>query len=160
MLGLHDIDAREEPGANARQDDGGAHNARRTKASHRIHRRPYQGMSHCAFFQRTGSHSFLFSSIHQVWNLASDKHTDPDVSIPATGAVEHLEVSGSSILFSVDEPVSPDTPDNTVGMVYLLNTADMSSLAIKVCDFVTFILHSPRAFSQHALNLSNDADFL
>jgi hypothetical protein len=67
-----------------------------------------------------------------VWNLASDKHTDPDVSIPATGAIEHLEVSGSSILFSVDEPVSQDTPDNTVGMVYLLNTADMSSLAIKV----------------------------
>jgi hypothetical protein len=54
------------------------------------------------------------------------------VTIPTTGTVEHIEVSGTSILWSVDEPISPDMPDNTVGMVYLLNTQDMSSIAIKV----------------------------
>ena len=54
------------------------------------------------------------------------------VSIPATGAVEHIEVCGTNVMWSVDEPISPDQPDNTVGMVYLLNTADMSTLAIKV----------------------------
>ncbi len=52
--------------------------------------------------------------------------------IPTTGAVEHIEVSGSTIMWSVDEPISPDMPDNTVGMVYLLNSADMSTIAIKV----------------------------
>lgn len=54
------------------------------------------------------------------------------MTIPATGGIEHIEVSGSSILWSVDEPISQELPDNTVGMVYLLNTGDMSSIAIKV----------------------------
>lgn len=68
----------------------------------------------------------------KVWNLASEKPSDDVVSIPTTGAVEHIEVSGTTIMWSVDEPISPELPDNTVGMVYLLNSADMSTIAIKV----------------------------
>lgn len=67
----------------------------------------------------------------KVWNLASEKPEQDVQSLPTTGVVEHIEVSGSSILWSVDEPISPELPDNTVGMVYLLNTTDMSSIAIK-----------------------------
>ena len=70
-----------------------------------------------------------------MWNLASEKPEQDVQSLPTTGVVEHIEVSGSSILWSVDEPISPELPDNTVGMVYLLNTTDMSSIAIKVCTF-------------------------
>ena len=62
------------------------------------------------------------------------------VSIPATGAVEHIEVCGTNVMWSVDEPISPDQPDNTVGMVYLLNTADMSTLAIKVRT-ISYVCH-------------------
>ena len=79
----------------------------------------------------------------QVWNLASERPAEDVVSIPAAGAVEHIEVSGTSIMWSVDEPISPELPDNTVGMVYLFNTADMSSIAIKVrymCYFALFSL--------------------
>jgi hypothetical protein len=77
--------------------------------------------------------AFAALDVHpQVWNLASEKPEQDVVTIPTTGTVEHIEVSGTSILWSVDEPISPDMPDNTVGMVYLLNTQDMSSIAIKV----------------------------
>jgi len=70
-------------------------------------------------------------SIVKVHNLASEKPGEDSVPIPTTGAVEHIEVSGTTIMWSVDEPISPDMPDNTVGMVYLLNSADMSTIAIK-----------------------------
>lgn len=70
----------------------------------------------------------------KVWNLANEKPTDGVVSIPTTGGVEHIEVSGTTIMWSVDEPIAPELPENTVGMVYLLNSADMSTIAIKVPD--------------------------
>ncbi len=72
----------------------------------------------------------LFSA--QVWNLQTDVPTQ-DVAIPATGKVEHIEVSGSTIMWSVDEPLNKDQPDLTVGMVYLFNPNDMTSIAVKVC---------------------------
>lgn len=76
---------------------------------------------------------------YQVWNLASEKPADDVASIPTTGAVEHIEVSGTTIMWSVDEPISPELPDNTVGMVYLLNSADMSTVAIKVSIDLTLV---------------------
>ena len=69
-----------------------------------------------------------------MWNLASERPAEDVTPIPTTGAVEHLEVSGSTIMWSVDEPISPELPDNTVGMVYLFNAANMSTIAMKVGD--------------------------
>lgn len=59
-----------------------------------------------------------------------------EVSIPATGKVEHIEVTGNTIMWSVDEPLNADQPDLTVGMVYLFNPADMTSLPLKVRGYV------------------------
>lgn len=84
-----------------------------------------------------------------MWNLASEKPAEDVASIPTTGAVEHIEVSGTTIMWSVDEPISPELPDNTVGMVYLLNSTDMSTVAIKVSIRTVWkcVLLSPRCVS-------------
>ncbi len=50
------------------------------------------------------------------------------MTIPATGKVEHIEVVEDVILWSVDEPVDKDVPDITMGVVYMLDTKDMSSM--------------------------------
>jgi hypothetical protein len=53
--------------------------------------------------------------------------------VKTTGKVTHLEVKDSTILWAVDEPVSPETmPHVTVGTVYLLNSSDMSTIPVKV----------------------------
>ena len=79
----------------------------------------------------------------KVWNLAT---AEPSLytSIATTGVVEHIEVSGSTILWSVDEPLSQSSTqiqasdqqqqqrqDITVGIVYLFNTTDASTIPIK-----------------------------
>lgn len=88
-------------------------------------------ISHSILFPIVGKYN-IFNAVKQVHNLASEKPGEDSVPIPTTGAVEHIEVSGTTIMWSVDEPISPDMLDNTVGMVYLLNSADMSTIAIKV----------------------------
>ena len=102
--------------------------------------------------------SFVFFHIwpnFQVWNLASEKPADDVASIPTTGAVEHIEVSGTTIMWSVDEPISPELPDNTVGMVYLLNSTDMSTVAIKVNTGLECVMLSLRCnVSSHGVRCS------
>lgn len=55
-----------------------------------------------------------------------------ETGINTTGKVRHIEVVGDTVMWSVDELVAADQPDLTVGTVYLLNNADMSSIPIKV----------------------------
>lgn len=66
----------------------------------------------------------------KVWNLAT---AEPSLytTIPTTGVVEHIEVTGSTILWSVDEPLAKERQDITVGIVYLFNTADATTIPIK-----------------------------
>ena len=47
--------------------------------------------------------------------------------------MEHVEVCSNTIMWSVDEPLSPEQPDVTVGVVYLRNPNDGSAICIKVC---------------------------
>lgn len=65
-----------------------------------------------------------------MWNLATAEPTE-FWSTTTSGGVEHLEVTGSSILWSVDEPLNSERPDLSVGVVYLCNTADASTIAVK-----------------------------
>lgn len=81
---------------------------------------------------------------NQVWNLQTDIPTQ-DVAIPTSGKVEHIEVNGSTIMWSVDEPINKDQLDITVGMVYLFNPNDMTTIPLKVqilvfvCFYLNFI---------------------
>ncbi len=66
-----------------------------------------------------------------MWNLQTDVPTH-DVTIPTTGKVEHIEVNGTTIMWSVDEPLNKDQLDVSVGMVYLFNPNDMTTIPLKV----------------------------
>eukprot|EP01031_Cornospumella_fuschlensis_P029808 gene29808-35989_t len=69
-----------------------------------------------------------------VWNLGAQVPT-AEGTVKTSGKVTHLEVKDSTILWAVDEPISPEmSPELTVGTVYLLNSADMSTIPVKRSD--------------------------
>ena len=57
----------------------------------------------------------------------------PEISIPARGPVNAIEVNGNNIMWSDEEPQDNDAPGVPVAVVHLLNTTNMSTIAIKVC---------------------------
>ena len=77
----------------------------------------------------------------KVWNLQSEV-PQQDISIPVPGKVEHLEISGNVIMWSVDEPLNKDQPELVVGTVYLFNPNDMTTLPIKVGQYMHLIVYS------------------
>lgn len=70
-------------------------------------------------------------ALYKVWDLQAAVPTN-EMTIPATGKVEHIEVVEDVILWSVDEPVDKDVPEVTVGVVYMMDTKTMSSVPLKV----------------------------
>lgn len=81
------------------------------------------------------------SRAHQIWNLTTQPPTLKDV-VPTSGRVRHIEVVGETVMWSVDEAISPEQPELTVGTVYLLNNADKSSIPIHVSSFLFALLSS------------------
>lgn len=64
------------------------------------------------------------------------KQTPPTgTPIQTKGKVDHIEVENNTVMWSVSEPLCPEDTINNIGMVYLINTGDMSqSIPIKVSD--------------------------
>ena len=78
----------------------------------------------------------------QVWNLARPPGSDPEHTIPAKGPVQALQVNGNNIMWADDEAVEGDAPGVPVAMVHLLNTADMTTVSLKVGGALAFDLLS------------------
>ena len=64
----------------------------------------------------------------------------------------NVTVGGTVIMWSADEPLPGDAPGVPVGMVHLLNTANFTTLPIKVRSNlrVNFVLH----YSELLISLS------
>lgn len=52
------------------------------------------------------------------------------------GLVRHICVQGSTIMWSAEEPLVGDAPGIPVGIVYMFDPLNLSTLAIKVFKFI------------------------
>lgn len=68
----------------------------------------------------------------KVWDLSSAA-PQQEAEIPATGLIAHIDVNSSNnnIMWSTDEPLSPDQPNVLVGVVHLCNTQNLTTVPIK-----------------------------
>jgi hypothetical protein len=67
-----------------------------------------------------------------VWNLGSEKQLEPEFTIPTKGPVQCIEAANGTVLYSADEPAKDEAPDVPIGMVNVLNQANMTTIPIQV----------------------------
>jgi WD40 repeat protein len=74
-------------------------------------------------------------STWKIWDVSQD----PPAAISsynATGIVRHVEVVDSTVLWSVDEPLTPDQSAISVGTIYMLNPDGQSTTPIRRSTFM------------------------
>ena len=71
-----------------------------------------------------------FTTTLQVWNFNSQDPT-LETTIPTGGSVEHININENVITWACFEPTAADQPI-PVGMLSLLNMADMTTIQAKV----------------------------
>ena len=59
------------------------------------------------------------------------------------GLIRHISVNGSSIMWSAEETLPGDVPGIPVGMVYMFDPANLTTLAIKVMHLTTLSTYQP-----------------
>jgi hypothetical protein len=77
----------------------------------------------------------------KLWSVSPGNIT-MDMLRETQGPVEHIEVSGQTIMWSVEEHIPVCAPGTDSGVVYLLDQASGNTLPITVCPF-SFLLSLP-----------------
>jgi len=71
----------------------------------------------------------------KLWSVSPGNIT-MDMMRETQGPVEHIEVSGQTIMWSVEEHIPVCAPGTDSGVVYLLDQASGNTLPITVCPFL------------------------
>ena len=72
----------------------------------------------------------------KLWSVSPGNIT-MDMMRETQGPVEHIEVSGQTIMWSVEEHIPVCAPGTDSGVVYLLDQATGNTLPITVCFLLT-----------------------